>query len=133
MPQQRVKRKFKDISMSFESNPLNDDLVSLSDTTAIARSIRNIVFTQPGEKFFNEDFGSDVSRSLFENIDDLTASNIRDQIRRSIINFEERVDLREVVVLPDFDRNAFDVIIRYDIIGADIPPQELQFVLQSNR
>ena len=38
-----------------------------------------------------------------------------------------------VVVLPDFDRNAFDVIIRYDIIGADIPPQELQFVLQSNR
>jgi len=133
VPLERVSQGFKDISMSFKFNPLNGDLIALKNANAISRSIRNIVFTTPGEKFFNEDFGSDVSRSLFENIDDLTASNIRDQIRRSIINFEERVDLREVVVLPSFDRNAFDVIIRYDIIGADIPPQELQFVLQSNR
>ncbi len=133
MPLERVSQGFKDISMSFKFNPLNGDLIALKNANAISRSIRNIVFTTPGEKFFNEDFGSDVSRSLFENIDDLTASNIRDQIKRSIINFEERVDLREVVVLPNFDGNAFDVIIRYDIIGADIPPQELQFVLQSNR
>jgi hypothetical protein len=133
MPLERVSQGFKDISMSFKFNPLNGDLIALKNANAISRSIRNIVFTTPGEKFFNEDFGSDVSRSLFENIDDLTASNIRDQIRRSIINFEERVDLNEVVVLPNFDGNAFDVIIRYDIIGADIPPQELQFVLQSNR
>ncbi len=133
MPLERVSQGFKDISMSFKFNPLNGDLIALKNANAISRSIRNIVFTTPGEKFFNEDFGSDVSRSLFENIDDLTASNIRDQIRRSIINFEERVDLREVIVLPNFDGNAFDVIIRYDIIGADIPPQELQFVLQSNR
>ena len=133
MPLERVSQGFKDISMSFKFNPLNGDLIALKNANAISRSIRNIVFTTPGEKFFNEDFGSDISRSLFENIDDLTASNIRDQIRRSIINFEERVDLREVVVLPNFDGNAFDVIIRYDIIGADIPPQELQFVLQLNR
>ena len=133
MPLERVSQGFKDISMSFKYNPLNGDLIALKNANAISRSIRNIVFTTPGEKFFNEDFGSDVSRSLFENIDDLTASNIRDQIRRSIINFEERVDLREVVVLPNFDGNAFDVIIIYDIIGADILPQELQFVLQSNR
>ena len=133
MPLERVSQGFKDISMSFKFNPLNGDLIALKNANAISRSIRNIVFTTPGEKFFNEDFGSDVSRSLFENIDDLTASNIRDQIRRSIINFEERVDLREVVVLPNFDGNAFDVIIRYDIIGADIPPQELQFVLQPTR
>jgi|TARA_R100001460_G_scaffold36540_1_gene70104 phage baseplate assembly protein W len=133
VPLERVSQGFKDISMSFKYNPLNGDLIALKNANAISRSIRNIVFTTPGEKFFNEDFGSDVSRSLFENIDDLTASNIRDQIRRSIINFEERVDLREVVVLPNFDGNAFDVIIIYDIIGANIPPQELQFVLQSNR
>mgnify|MGYP000002597152 CR=1 FL=1 len=56
MPQQRVSQSFKDISMSFETNPLNNDLIGLKDSSAIARSIRNIVFTQPGEKFFNPDF-----------------------------------------------------------------------------
>ena len=133
MPLERVSQGFKDISMSFKANPLNDDLIALKNANAISRSIRNIVFTVPGEKFFQEDFGSDVSQSLFENFDDITASTIKDQIQRSIINFEDRVNLREVKVLPDFDGNAFDVIIRYDIVGADIPPQELQFVLQSNR
>ncbi len=90
MPQQRVKRKFKDISMSFEKNPLNDDLISLSNTSAIARSIRNIVFTSPGEKFFNPDFGSRISESLFENVDEVSALAIEDEIRSSIINFEPR-------------------------------------------
>jgi|TARA_Y100000287_G_scaffold4406_1_gene3714 phage baseplate assembly protein W len=133
VPLERVSQGFKDISMSFKANPLNDDLIALKNANAISRSIRNIVFTVPGEKFFQEDFGSDVSQSLFENLDDISASTIRDQIQRSINNFEDRVNLREVKVLPDFDGNAFDVIIRYDIVGADIPPQELQFVLQSNR
>ena len=34
---------------------------------------------------------------------------------------------------PDYDNNGFDVIIKYDVIGAEIPRQELQFVLQSSR
>ena len=133
MPQQRVKRKFKDISMSFETNPLNDDLVSLSDTSAIARSIRNIVFTSPGEKFFQPDFGSRISESLFENIDDVSADVIRDEIRNSIRNFEPRVNLLSVIVRPNFDFNEMNVTIEYEIIGIDIPPQQLDFVLLPTR
>ena len=133
MPLERVSQGFKDISMSFKINPLNDDLIAIKNAGAISRSIRNIVFTVPGEKFFQEDFGSDISQSLFENFDDLTATTIRDQIESSIERFEPRVNLRNVKVNPNFDQNLFNVIIVYDIVGADIPPQELQFVLQSNR
>ena len=133
MPQQRVKRKFKDISMSFESNPLNDDLVSLSDTSAIARSIRNIVFTSPGEKFFNPDFGSRVSESLFENVDNVSALAIKDEIKSSIINFEPRVNLLDTIVIPNPDDNEMAVTIEYEIVGIDIPPQQLEFVLLPTR
>ena len=133
MPLERVKQEFKDISMSFETNPLNDDLVSLSDTSAIARSIRNIVFTSPGEKFFNPDFGSRISESLFENIDDTSADVIRDEIRNSIRNFEPRVNLLSVIVRPNFDFNEMNVTIEYEIIGIDIPAQELEFVLLPTR
>ena len=133
MPQQRVKRKFKDISMSFETNPLNDDLVSLADSSAIARSIRNIVFTQPGEKFFNPEFGSRVSESLFEIVDEVSTIAIRDEIRSSIINYEPRVNLLDVIVNPNPDDNEMDVTITYEIVGIDIPPQQLDFVLLPNR
>ena len=133
MPQQRVKRKFKDISMSFEKNPLNDDLISLSNTSAIARSIRNIVFTSPGEKFFNPDFGSRISESLFENVDDVSALAIEDEIRSSIINFEPRVNLLDTVVVANPDDNEMNVTIEYEIVGIDIPPQQLEFVLLPTR
>ena len=133
MPQQRVKRKFKDISMSFETNPLNDDLVSLSDTSAIARSIRNIVFTSPGEKFFNPDFGSRISESLFENVDEVSALAIEDEIKSSIINFEPRVNLLDTNVVPNPVNNEMNVTIEYEIAGIDIPPQQLEFVLLPTR
>ena len=133
MPQQRVKRKFKDISMSFETNPLNDDLVSLSDSSAIARSIINILFTSPGEKFFNPDFGSRISESLFENVDDVSALAIEDEIKSSIINFEPRVNLLNTNVVPNPDDNEMNVTIEYEITGIDIPPQQLEFVLLPTR
>ena len=133
MPLERVSQGFKDISMTFQSNPLNSDLITLKNESAIARSVRNIVFTLPGEKFFNEDFGSRVSRSLFENIDEISASIINDEITNSINNFESRVNLIDVQTTPNYDNNAFNVIITYRIIGADVPPQQLEFVLQPTR
>ena len=133
MPLERVSQSFKDISMTFQRNPLTNDLIELKNETAIARSVRNIVFTIPGEKFFDETFGTNINRTLFDNIDDLSASLVVDQIRESITNFEPRVRLVDVKAFPDFDNNSFDVVIVYEIIGADIPPQELQFALESTR
>ena len=129
MPQQRVSQSFKDISMSFETNPLNDDLIALKNSSAIARSIRNIVFTQPGEKFFNPEFGSRVSESLFEVVDEVSTIAIRDEIRSSIINYEPRVNLLDVLVDPNPDDNEMNVTIKYEIVGIDIPSQQLDFVL----
>ena len=133
MPLERVSQGFKDISMTFQSNPLNSDLIALKNESAIARSIRNIVFTVPGEKFFNENFGSNISRSLFENIDEITASIIVDEIRQSIQNFEPRVNLIDLQAFPDFNNNSFDIKIIYEIVGADVPAQQLEFVLQPTR
>ena len=133
MPLEKVSQGFKDISMSFQSNPLNNDLIGLKNENAIARSIKNIVFTVPGEKFFNENFGSDISEVLFENINDVSAAAIEDQITLSIENYEPRVELIEVKAHPNYDNNQFDAVITYKIIGTDIPPQELQFVLLPTR
>ena len=133
MPLERVSQGFKDISMTFQTNPLNGDLIALKNENAIARSVRNIVFTLPGEKFFDENFGSNISRTLFENVDDISASIIVDEIRQSIINYEPRVQLIDVQAFPNYDNNNFDVTIVYEVIGADIPAQQLQFALQPTR
>jgi len=133
VPVQRVSQGFKDISMSFGSNPLTDDLIALKNENAIARSVRNIVMTLPGEKPFAPNFGSRVSAILFENMDEITSSLLVDEIRTSIDNYEPRVELQSVDVFPDFEGNSYEVTIIYNIIGVDIPPQQLQFALEATR
>jgi len=133
MPVERLSKDFKDLSMSFQVNPINYDLIALKNENAIARSIRNLVLTYPGERFFNENLGSKVSRSLFENIDEVSASVIKDEIESTINNYEPRVDLIDVIVDPDYDNNNFNVTVNYYIIGIDVLPQQLSFVLQPTR
>ena len=133
MPVERISRGFKDISMSFEVNPINNDMIGIKNSTAIARSIRNLVLTVPGERFFNEDLGSRVSEILFDTIDDISASSVRDEIEETIIKYEPRVKLNNVKVQPNYDNYEFDVTITYDIIGIDATPQQLNFALESTR
>ena len=133
MPIQRISQGFKDISMTFQSNPLTRDLIVLKNENAIARSVKNIVFTIPGEKPFNPDFGSRITDSLFENIDDITASQIENELRDSIGRFEPRVSITSLEVTANIDDNGFDVVLIYDIIGAEVLPQQLEFVLLPTR
>lgn len=133
MPLERVSQGFKDISMVFKINPLNQDVITLQNASAIARSVRNLVMTFPGERFFSPDIGSKVSRSLFQNMSSIEASVIRDEIKYTIKTYEPRVELIDTIVTPLFDDNAFDVTLIYNIIGVDIPTQELTFALQPTR
>ena len=133
MPVQRVSKQFKDICATFQINPLNRDLIQLINANAIARSIRNLIMTVPGERPFNPVLGSQVTGLLFESLDKLTASTIKSEIINTIENFEPRVKLNEVIVKANAEDNQFDVQIQYYIIGIDVPPQELTFALEPTR
>ena len=133
MPVQRVSKTFKDISMSFQVNPLNYDIIAVTNETAIARSIRNLILTSKGEKFFDPLLGSRVNEILFDSIDYISASSIETEIEEVINNYEPRVDLISVDVNPNFDDNEMNVTINYYIVGIDAQPQQLSFALQPTR
>ena len=133
MPVERLSRGFKDLSASFQTNPLSNDLIALKNESAIARSVRNLVLTGQGERPFQPILGTGVSRLLFENMDKLTASAIRSELRTTIENYEPRVEINEILVEPDFEGNAFHVTLQYFIIGIDVPEQELTFALEPTR
>ena len=120
MPLERISRDFKDISMTFQSNPLNRDLIGIKNETAIARSVKNLVLTSQGERFFNSSFGTKVSKLLFENIDAMTASIIKDEISFTLNTYEPRIEVTDLTVSPNYDENEFAVTIQYKIIGIDV-------------
>ena len=133
MPVERISKGFKDISGSFQINPLNEDLIALKNETAIARSLRNLVLTERGERPFAPNLGCGVNALLFDNMDSVTTSVVRDEIIQVIDNYEPRVSLIDVKVDADTDENELFITIQYQVIGAEIRPQELTFALQPTR
>ena len=129
----RISRAFKDISLSFDPHPVTKDLPVLRNERAISRSVRNLVQTIPGERFFNPVLGSQVRRLLFDFIDVATADSIEDEILSTISNFEPRVTNVKVQVEPRPDRNNFNVTVFFDIIGQSLPSQTFSFILEPTR
>jgi phage baseplate assembly protein W len=123
-------KSFKDLSITFDKNPVTDDLLVTKNDAAIKRAVTNLILTKPGERFFNPNIGCKVSGLLFEPLDFITAGIIRDEIRYTINAFEPRVVLKEVEVELDYDNNCFDVIIEYTIIGQPENVQNLEFFLE---
>jgi phage baseplate assembly protein W len=127
----RTSRQFKDISATFQINPLTKDAIAIKNETAISRSIRNLIFTLIGEVPYSQ-IGSSVNSLLFGNMDSFTASALENEIRNTLSN-EPRISIQEINVIPNFDNNSFDVKLIYRIIGIDVSPQQLNLALVSNR
>ena len=80
MPVERISKEFRDVSLTLKVNPINFDILILRNETAIARAIRNLILTVPGERLFNAKLGCNISRSLFELIDPISANSIKDEM-----------------------------------------------------
>lgn len=77
------------------------DLKQSLDEAAILNSIKNIFTTSPGQKILNPAFGVDLTRWLFEPLNDFTANEIGQTVLQGIERFEPRVKVANVTVLTD--------------------------------
>ena len=130
---QRQSRRFKDISLSFKRHPVTNDILALTNEDAIKRSVRNLVETINEERFFNSLLGSRVRESLFEIPDNTIRATLKAQIENSILNFEPRVNLTDVIINHPNDTHDLEVTVVYDIIGQEATPHEITFILQPTR
>ena len=131
MPNQQ---SFKDLKVTFNPHPINGDLQVTKDEAAIKQSISNLLLTNPGERLFDSQIGSGISKLLFGQLDFAVAGLIADEIKRTLSKYEPRINLNAVAVLPDFDNNAFEARIEFTIRGRqDTPSQEINFLLQRTR
>lgn len=130
MPLERKVKPYKDISLSFGINPLNSDLIDLKNIDAINRSIQNLILTNRGERFFNQNLGSSITGLLFESVNRITAKSIETAIIDTFRLYEPRVNIIELEVTPNDDEYTYNVKIVYEIIGIFADAQQLTFVLQ---
>lgn len=113
--------RYSDVSISFNLHPMKNDLVVLTDVEAVKRAIKNVIFTNRGERLYNPDFGAGVTGLLFELSYDDMQFVLEERIKSALANFEPRCSLQstKVVVLPE--ENAVKITIEFFVIN--IPTQ----------
>lgn len=110
---------FKDLNITFKKHPNTDDLVVVKDDAAIKQAIKNLLLTNVGERPFQPALGSKIPRLLFEPLDFISSSMIKDEIRRVIGEYEPRVELVNVKCEPNSNEDGYDVEFDVRIIGRD--------------
>jgi len=116
----RTPPRYKDFYNNLDlklNNRAKGDLYVLEDSDSIKTALKNLIFTDPGERFFNPKFGSGIRRSLFENINADTEFTIKTEIEATIRNFEPRVNLSEVYVSANADEHYYSVTILFSILN----------------
>ncbi len=116
-------KRWKDFDLNFSTHPDTEDLTFLIDDNAIKRSVKNLIFTNRTEKLFNPTFGSDITSMLFEDIDIVGVSFIKDTIFKLLHTYEPRIITSDIRVSSL--SNNLRVTIEYRIISK---PEELQVI-----
>jgi phage baseplate assembly protein W len=129
----QISRVFNDISLSFSRNPLTNDLIILQNENAIKKSVINLISTQIGERFFRSLIGTSLSSSIFELNSYEVSETVSEEIKNLLENFEPRIKVQDVQVIPEEDSYELNIEITYNIIGLPIPPQTIDFILQPSR
>ena len=106
-------KQYVDFDMDFTIHPSTGDLSTVKKSTAISRSIKNLLRTQANERLFQPNIDSGIGILLFENFSKLTSSRLQSAIRSAIETYEPRAIIGNVTVNAKEDENAYEVIITY--------------------
>lgn len=124
---------FKDLNVTFKPHPITGDLIVSKDEAAVKQAIVNLLLTNKGERLFNSQIGSDISTLLFEPLDYGIAALVQSEIRNVLTEYEPRIRIISLGVIPNYNDNGFDVALEFEIIGRDDIPLNVEFFLERTR
>ena len=122
-------KDYKDFDLDFGKHPAHGDLLTVKKTTAISRSINNLIRTQRGERLFQPGIEGGLNALLFEPYGALTVSRIKKTITQTINKYEPRANLKMVTVVADEDNNAYLISIIY-VPDNDVQETNLEVLLE---
>ena len=127
-----ISREYRDLDLSFKVHPIKKDINKHIGEYAVVNSIKNLMLLGHYEKPFRPDIGSNLRRLLFEPMDNVTSTTLEREIETVIGNFEPRVSISKIQLIPDFDNNGYGVNLEFYIVNRT-DPVTIKFFLERAR
>lgn len=132
MVAQTLTKRYSDIDFNFTRTPGRNDIALSYDEMSVIRSVRYLLLTRNFERPFQPNLGSKINDLLFEPVDPLTASSIRNEIESTIRNFEPRVTVNSISINANPDNNSYAVSLEF-FIGNNTQPTAINLTLERTR
>jgi len=123
---------FSDFLNNFDKTPVGNQLGKVSNEKAVNQSLRNIIKTDLGERFFQPLTGGNIKQHLFDMHVPVIPSLIETQLEATIKKSEKRVNLLSIVVTSLPDTHELNINITYSLIN-DSTPITLSVILKRVR
>lgn len=120
---------YRDMDENMALDSVKRDIGSYDDVAAVNNSLANLIRVKKGERQYNMDYGLDIDQFLYEPINSATARAIGDRIKTAIKQWEPRISLINVSLIPDISNNEYQITVKYSIplLGGDA--YEMQYAL----
>ena len=130
---ERNARQYTDLDLFFTKRASDNDVGVITDIQAVKRSIRNLVQLNHYDKPFHPEIGSGVREMLFELMTPITSVILARKIEDVINNLEPRAILQAVTVIPDYDRNSYEVKIEFYVVNTPTELVDMSVLLERIR
>jgi len=86
---------------------------TVTDAAAINNAIKNILLTKIGSLPGKPTFGCNLDNVLFSQLDQVTMSVARKQVQISLIRWEKRIQVTDIIITPVHEFNKLVIVIHY--------------------
>ena len=126
-------KPYSDFDFPFKKHPVTKDVPVKRDVEAVKQSVRNILLTRRGEKFFDPDFGGSLTEFLFELFDPIVEAEMEERIINTLRNYEPRVKVLSVDVTDLSHRNALNLKLEVQILSPENITTDIEFIIERLR
>ncbi len=126
-------KPYSDFDFPFKKHPVTKDVPIKRDVEAVKQSVRNILLTRRGEKFFDPDFGGSLTEFLFENFDIVVEAEMNQRIVNTLRNYEPRVKVLNIEIEDLSERNALHLRLEVQILSPENLTTDIEFIIERLR
>lgn len=117
---------FSDFTNSFKQSPFSKELSRLTNEKSVNQSLKNLIYTNVGERLFQPNIGSDIMTMLFELNYREYLNKIELMIKNTIAISEPRIRLLSVTFPETEDPTLVTITLVYQLINN---PEEITYNL----
>ena len=113
------------VSIPFNAGGVFNSTYSTKDQ--IKSNIINLFLTKKGERIENPEFGTDINKLLFENINDDILSNLKEELYDSVSKFIPNITILDINITSGVDINTIYIETQYKL---NISGQQDNIIIQ---